>query len=403
MFFKHSLIEKAWTNGQFEATCQLALKRLAKKPADNHALRYLALTASALGDFESAVAAGEKLPATRRRDPHLEDALLWSYFHQRDIVGAAKFAHDRKLTKSAALAHQLHLAEHHPFDVRGDTRFSLCFTDDPLNPFLPGVSVRLNGDETIARIDTGGSFIHIPQSQAQLFNVEYSGGENSFAALSTHKIWHGVADLSIGDALMKNTPVVVHDDKAFPTAGIADAFGVELGPIIGTNILRQFRATFDSSHRRLDLTPLSSPSAAHYQSDNETVAVPFAVLGSHFMVAEGVFGNQRALYFLDTGLAAFTEEQGQAGMLISERQRKSFGFCKPKPNEFAITPGPVGLAPDATMPLAAAIVSNAMWRRFGDWQGVKIDALLSHAYFKAFVWTLDFSRQVIVFEKAAKG
>ena len=401
MFFKQSLIEKAWTNGQFEATRKLALKRLAKKPADNLALRYLALAASALGDFEGAIAAGEKLQATRGRDPHLEDALLWSYFHQRDIVGAARFAHDRKFTKSAAIAHQLHLAEHHPFDVQVTSRFSLSFTDDPLTSFLPGVPVCLNGDKTIARIDTGGSFIHIAQSQARQFDIVYSGGEKSFAALSMHKIWHGVADLSIGDAVLKNTPVVVHDDKAFPTAGIADAFGVELGPIIGTNILRLFRATFDYPRRRIDLAPRRCSADDHDQTDREIIEAPFAILGSHFMVAEGVFGDRRTLYFLDTGLAAFTEEQGQAGMLIAERHRKSLGISKPKHNEFAITPSPVGLAPAATMPLAAAIVSNAMWRGFGDWQGVKIDALLSHAYFKTFIWTLDFARQVIVLEKAA--
>jgi hypothetical protein len=50
--------------------------------------------------------------------------------------------------------------------------------------------------------------------------------------------------------------------------------------------------------------------------------------------------------------------------------------------------------------VTAFVVTDRTWRQFGDGSGLDVTALLSHAYFKQYAWTLDFDRQVYMLHAA---
>ena len=123
---------------------------------------------------------------------------------------------------------------------------------------------------------------------------------------------------------------MVHADDAIPARTIASAFGVEMGPIIGTNILGQFLTTVDAPQARLILSGRDNPAARgqHFaRLSGRVEEVPFALFGEHFMIARGRIGEDRDVnFFVDSGLAAFRSDQGQAGLLASTSTLESWGI-----------------------------------------------------------------------------
>ena len=76
-------------------------------------------------------------------------------------------------------------------------------------------------------------------------------------------------------------------------------------------------------------------------------------------------------------------------------------FGSRAPGNFAAIPWPVALGSAERDDMTAFVVSNRTWRQFGDWSRLKVAALLSHAFFKRYSWTLDFDRQVYWLHEAA--
>src|SRR3989304_261217 len=140
------------------------------------------------------------------------------------------------------------------------------------------------------------------------------------ASLRGHPVRHGFADLELGPVHLRNVPVAVHEG-ALPTGPIAEAFGVELGPIIGTNVLERFLATVDAPGQRLLLSrrgDTEAPAAHLPRLGSPQHEAPFALWSDHLMIARGRLGGvANANLFVDSGLVAFTAEQGQAALLAS--------------------------------------------------------------------------------------
>jgi hypothetical protein len=215
---------------------------------------------------------------------------------------------------------------------------------------------------------------------------------------------YGSADLTLGDARMQNAPVVVHADDAIPASSIASAFGVEMGPIIGTNILGHFLTTVDAPHARLLLSERGNPGARDQhlaRLSGHVQETPFALLGEHFMISRGRIGEGRDVnFFIDSGLAAFRSDQGQAGLLASTSTLEAWGVPAPSADRFAEIPCSVALGPVRQDGLTALAVPDRTWRDFGAWAGIRVEALLSHAFLKKYVWTIDFERGVYLFHAA---
>ena len=255
----------------------------------------------------------------------------------------------------------------------------------------------------VARLDTGGSYLHVTRSQARALGIEYGGCERGFAGLAKNTICYGAADLALGGAHIRNAPVWVHADDTFPVAVVASAFGAEMGAIIGTNVFQQFLTTIDAPRKRLILSERGDPAAraAHVaRLSGDAHEAPFALLGEHFMIARGRLGERRDLnLFVDSGLAFFSTDQGQAGLLASTSTLESWGIPAPPAGHFAGIPGPIALGALRQHGLTAVAVPDRVWRDFGDWHGMRVEALLSHAFLKSYAWTIDFDRHVYVFHE----
>jgi hypothetical protein len=113
-------------------------------------------------------------------------------------------------------------------------------------------------------------------------------------------------------------------------------------------------------------------------------------------------GEDRDLnFFVDSGLAVFTTEQGQAGVIVAASTLRAWGIAAPPAGRFAEIPWPISLGPVRQNAMTAMAVPDRTWRNFGDWNGIRVEALLSHAFLKNYTWTMDFDRLVYLFHDAS--
>jgi hypothetical protein len=269
------------------------------------------------------------------------------------------------------------------------------FTEDPLTPLMPGVVGRINGREVVFRLDTGGSFLHLDSGTARSLGITTVSVGSHFAALTNHAISYGVAHLDLGPVRGENVPVAVHHG-ALPTAQIAASFGVPLGPIIGTNLLRPFLTTVDGPGRRFLLSNRHDAEARvqHLaRLPTPTSIIGYGVWGEHQMIAPVRIGRlEEVPMFIDSGLVAVTREQGQAAVLAPRRHLVSWQDPHPGPGPFTALPG-LGLGDLQRTGLTALGVPDRTWRQFGDWGGIDVRGLLSWGYLRHYTWTIDPTRQ----------
>ena len=182
-----------------------------------------------------------------RRLAELDEPVLWAHVHLDDIAGAVAFAERRGIDPHA-------VSTRSDSAWRSRTRSGVAidgvvdvpFTDDALTPLMPGFTARLNGRPTVARLDTGGSFVHMTAEAATAFGVKTIVAEREFAALSWHTVRHGFADLELGPIHLRNVPV----DRSTRVRSRPDRSprrsASSWGRIIGTNVLERFLTTVDA-------------------------------------------------------------------------------------------------------------------------------------------------------------
>jgi len=387
---------KDWERGDFAAVLGQAehLAALARTADAGHFM--LALASHVTGNHRAALAHHGRIAPSYPWLSRLDEPILWSYIHLRDPRGARAFAQTRAIGIRGATQARLDLAVERPLSVEIAGVVEVSFTDDALTPYMPGFSVRVNRRPAVARLDTGGSFIHLSSEQAAAFGIVTIGCETTFAALTLGEICYGIADLEIGSVQMRNVPVAVHRD-VLPARAMFEAFGVELGPILGTNLLEQFLATIDAPGKRLLLSKRGDASARLEHVGRlgaQVEETPFARWHDHRMIVRGRVGPLEPVQlFVDSGLVAVSE-QGQATLLAPRSTSKAWGASVPPPPNFADIPGEVGVGPASRRECTAFTIPDRTWREFGDWGGIKVVALLSWGFLKHFVWTIDFDRQI---------
>ena len=385
----------AWHEGDIQGARSRALTLLNGGMADE-ARHVIALASHVQGDHAAAVATYGTISRRYRRLAELDEPILWSHVRLGDIAAAQTFAQARGLLRSKAVREQLRLALERPLRVDSSGVIDLPFTEDAFTSLMPGVAVRLSGHSLVARLDTGGSFIHLSQRQARTLGIQYAGCGRAFAGLTTASVCYGIADLDLGTARVRNVPVHVHAEDTLPIATVGSAFGAKVDLIIGTNVFAQFLTTIDAPGRRLVLSCRRDERARHAhlaRLSGRPHHVPFILLGSHLMIARGAVGGRPVNFFVDSGLAVFNHDQGQAGLLLSRAVLESWSVPDPDADRFANIPS-IALGSAKRHDVTAFVVTNRMWRQFGDWSHLDVTALLSHAYFKAYTWTLDFDRQM---------
>lgn len=383
----------AWRDGDFLDARRCATKVLALAPDSDEARHVLVLVASVRGQFDDAIATYRQISSRYLRLKQLDEPMLWNHVHSGDLVGALEFAAHRHLTRREAIGKRLRLAVQHPFEAIADGVVEVAFTNDRLTPLMPGFDATLNGRPTVARLDTGGAYVHMSSGVAAAHHVVTTVSTREFAALGWHTVRHGVADMGIGGIALRNVPVAVHEG-ALPIGAIADAFDVELGPIIGTNVLQRFLATIDGPSRRLVVSRRGDVNARRDHLallTGEQHEVAFGLWGDHFMIVRGSVGPIRsANLFVDTGLVVYTDEHGQAAALLPRNTLGAWGVAQPCDGVVSRLPGGLGVGELVLDEATAYAVPDQVWRDFGDWGGVRVDALISWGYLRDFAWTIDF-------------
>lgn len=375
----------------------------------DHARHLLVLARCALGDEAGALAAYAGLGRGYRRLAELDEPVMWAHLHSGDLTGAMAFAQRRGLARSPAVAATLRLSLARPPRVEVTGVVDLPFSDDALTPFMPGFGGAVNGRPTVLRLDTGGSYLHVSAELAATLGIEVVAREREFAALNRHWVGSGIADVDLGPVRLRNVPVAVHE-QGLQTAALAAAFGVSLGPIIGTSLLRPFLATVDTPRARLLLSPRGDTGsrARHLaQVPADRHQVPFGIVQDHRIIAVGsiavgsIAGTNAMPMFVDSGLVAASVEQGQAAVLASRRLLTQWGAARPGRGRFAELPGPLVLGDAGRDGLTALPVPHRTWRRLGHWDGVDVRALVSWGFLRHFGWTIDHDQHELLLTPAA--
>lgn len=383
----------AWTRGDIRGA-EAEARRLVSNEATADAGHFmLALTAHVRRDHREAIRRFEQVDPSSRLRGRLTEPILWSYVFAGDTEAALTLA--EKMRLGSVTADRIRQAADNPLSVSIDGVVELPFTEDALSPYMPGFRARLNGREIVARLDTGGAFVHVSAEQAQALGIDTMGCDKGFASLSKTRICYGVADLDLGPVRMRNVPVSVHDD-GLAAAPFARHFDARVDAIIGVNVLEQFLATVDGPRARLILSGRHDCVARRRHVSRipeDPAVVPFGVWTDHLMIAKGeVAGRGPVNLFVDTGLVIVTAERGQAAVLASGSALASWGGAPVGDQGFYTLPGATGLAGMPRAELLAYAVSDRTWRAYGDWGGIEVTALIGWGYMKQFVWTIDFDR-----------
>jgi hypothetical protein len=382
-----------------EQECRLLLQ---ENRTENSAHHLLALVAHLAGNYAESIRQYHLIRPNYPERRKLAEAILWSFIHIDDIAGALTFLGENRFSDARPLRSVLERMLVHPIRSEIHAVAELPFTDDPLSPYMPGFQMMINGKRVVARLDTGGSFIHVSSALAHRLAIETVAGTKAFASLASDRIRYGFTDISLGSAELANVPVLVHE-KGLSIDPIAQEFGIELGPIIGTNVLERFLATIDGPGKRLFLHARRDPAmkVRHDALFREApMSVPFGLWLDHYLLVHGSVGHlQHIGLFVDSGLVVVDEGRRQASMMAPLSALRSWGAAIPDRSRFIDVPGTLRVG-EATQENACVYpVSDGLWKRFGSWGGVRTSALLSWGFLKDYIWTIDFDERRFLFKK----
>jgi len=378
---------QAWTEGDIALARARAEDALATGHARDAAEHLLFLCDYVSGDYRGALARLDRIAVDYVDRPALSELALDAYVHLGDFQVAADFARSvRSLPATYRALAELHAAK--PLGVQLSGVTAVPFADHELREHFPGFDAAINGTRLRSHMDTGGSYLIMGPDRAKALGIETIAGEMSAAHLNLDRmrLAHGIAErFELGDAVLTNVPVTV-----LPTlTGEMDYV------IFGTCILERFLATFDYPAHRMVLSRRRDETAraAHLaQLPAESTRVPFHLWGDHFMFARGHIGPHRDLnFFIDSGLVIIQDgadgQPHQAAFTSSAKKLRAFGVTSETiKSGFGEMSHPIGLG--SLEQTGHYIVPGRVGD--GEFGGVRIDGLLSHAFLKRYVWTIDF-------------
>jgi len=376
----------AWRAAEFD---QAFARAEAARDEGDDARHVLVLAAHALGRHEAAIAARAAMSENYPRLRELDETVLWSYAFAGDTAGGEGYAHRRGLTRGAYARAEIEVHGRRRMQVDARRHEVMAFSDDRLSAALPGLAGSVNGRATVFRVDTGGSWLHMDRAMAREFGVQPLACRGStFAALMRTRECIGVADMTLGGAVLRNVPVSIVDELP-ALEPLAQMFGAPIGPLLGTRILAAFaRVALDGPARQLVVDPSA---AGEGPPSGAGAGAPFGILGTHFTVARAELDGRACPLFLDSGLAAFDGQGRQAAMLMAKGLAHRFDPAGAKQAFAALPALKLDRLASAAGAALAYVVADGKWREFGDWNGVEVAALLSWGFLGNGVWTIDYA------------
>lgn len=307
--------------------------------------------------------------------------------HLKDIGEAKKFA---SLIENETTSTVIINAIENPMTVESSGTFEVpMITDDPLYPYIPSISGKINGQDQVLTFDTGGNYILMTAKAAEELGIEYDkdrhvGGRQG---AGTATIWAGVADsVTLGDDLtLNNVPVMILSEINVPLV------------FFGTNILKESLSTIDYPKEKFVFTTKDGEIQDHLEKYDGN-KMDFVMWDDHYMMGKGKYNDKDVNMFFDSGLVVVGEIEGevaQAWLTINEENAALLGI-EEELESMQVT------KTDDTLEFAGNINDNALVIlsdsdfKFND---VKCDFLVSHGIIKKYAWTIDFENMVYMFKE----
>lgn len=382
----------AWRKGNIENAEEIAAEHV-QTAGGRHLLTFCAF---AKGKYAEAEGHYRAIDRAYAQLDQLDDAMLHAFLHLHRYAAAVRFAKDQAMDK--AVQAKVEARARKPFRATLDKLTQVPFTDHPLTPYFPAFRSVVNGDTTIVHLDTGGTWLVMGPDRAEKLGIELVKAGKGLHGTKQVLLQRGTAaSFSLGDAVLKNVPVV----------GMPTLTGQQDFVILGTNVLQQFHSTLDYPNRMLRLSPRGDKGLTKEHMEvhtTEVVEVPFFMWGDHYMFARGGFGKHRNLnFFIDSGLVALDSSEGelrQACFMATPKHYEEWGVERDRTTaKFFECELPISLGPLEQMNQYFTTTAKTIAENLG---GVHIDGLISHAFLKEYVWTLDFDRMCYVFSKPDK-
>jgi hypothetical protein len=221
-------------------------------------------------------------------------------------------------------------------------------------------------------------------------------GNGTFAGGKTASIAYGrIAKFSLASLDVADIPAMLLSTKGFTDA----AHGKTVAGVIGTAFLSHFLATIDYPAGALTLKPRdSSP-----PQDDSAVAVPFWLVGDHYIIAHGTLnGGVEQLFFVDSGLAGFAFTAP-----ASTLRGAGIAIPAPKADPSSSNVGQSASAPFAINALSLGdLHAKNLTGLYGPFPsplesglGVHLAGIVSHAFFRPYAVTFDFTHMKIYVRK----
>lgn len=377
----------AWEAGEISLAHKLAQDALAARQEPDEANHLLCLTTFVTGDYRAALDHYRAIGSSYRRLAELNEPVVDAYVHLGAIAEALEFARGGKgIAPITVRRLEEHRVRPPKVDLAGVA--VVAFADHELTEYLPAFSVEIDGQRVVAHLDTGGMYLVMGPDRAAALGIQTIKGEKGVAHLNRMRVdWsYGIAGrFVLGDAVLHNVPVAV----------LSTLRGESDLVILGTNILEPFLSTMDYPNRRLILSKRADASArAEHLAmlPSGGVSVPFYLWSEHCMFARGGAGGRRDLnFFVDSALVSLHPDgrggQRQASFTSSKRKFKTWGIQDAEIQRgFFESPHPLTLG-SVREDRPLMVVGAAGDTQFG---GVRIDGVISHAFLKRYVWTIDF-------------
>jgi Aspartyl protease len=342
----------AWRRGDVEEAERLA------RSAD---MRFL--IAYVRGRYEEAL----------EHETSYRELVVEAYLH----LGRPEEAVARARTVTPALARRVE----HPLGVALAAPTTLPFAEHPLGALIPTVEATIDGTTVPVHLDTGGTFVVMGTERAAALGIELAGAGRGYHGVKATRMQHGVArELRLGEAVLTNVPV----DALGSLTGAQDVI------VVGTNVLEQFLATVDAPAGRVLLAPRGS------EAEAGATEVPFLLFGDHSLIARGGFGNRSDLNFIVDSGFAYEIDGRQASMWARLGDYRAWGAPKAVADgRHFESPVPITLGPlEQHGAFVATTPRKPPWSSLG---GIRVHALLSHAFLGRYAWTVDFDRRVLAF------
>ncbi len=279
---------------------------------------------------------------------------------------------------------------------------------DRIDP-LPVLRLSVNGSEPeYFIVDTGGCEIIVDHEFAMHCNIELAGSFNAgYAGNKKGKTHVGKADrVSIGDFIVHDVPVWTLD-----VSSISKLFdGLPIRGIVGTRFLLQYISTIDYRNGALILRQKNDQNYDEFRREiakNSNKRIPMYLCDTHYMLARGKINNLTPmLFFVDTGLAAkgFTATENllnRAGITPdwSTAQNGYGGGGKIESVDFTVDYLSLGSAENL---IEKCNVSGCAIRNdvsvFGTVLGFRLEALVSHTFFKDQRISFDYDAMEMIVE-----